>query len=461
MMNPRGDYGGYRYGGYNPIRGRQPVSSTSQNLQSTFQPKTEWKEEDAALVLLLHLPGFVKEQVRILTDESRSYLIVYGERMLEINIRSRFNTGYNIPKNWDLSRMKSELAGGILTIRIPKIIPAVQRASPRELEATTSQESPGAQDTTTTGQLKPEKKVEEETPPGEETDAPSSQKATSKSISQKGQDGSSQKTNVLDNTTKQIDEKAAGHDGEKVDQNVTEKKEKNEAYGKPIEEEKPEKVVEREEEKNGKIEESKVAETGVIKKKEEEEKNEAAAGGDKDMSNKDTSRESKESKKAESVVLKKKEEEGKNEAAAGGDKAKSNKDISQESKESKIDQSVVLKKEEEEKEEAAAGGDKDESNKDISQESKESKIAESVGLKNGEEEKKEAAAGGDKDKSNKDISQESEDMEHASASANKSDKDVGMVDDKYRLVLNICVGVLVIVALGAHFYSLISSSRRT
>jgi hypothetical protein len=38
--------------------------------------------------------------------------------------------------------MKSEFSGGILTIRIPRIIPAVQRTGPRELEAEISQEGP-------------------------------------------------------------------------------------------------------------------------------------------------------------------------------------------------------------------------------------------------------------------------------------------------------------------------------
>nr|TKS17146.1 hypothetical protein D5086_0000019770 [Populus alba] len=69
--------------------------------------------------------------------------------MLTNKIRSRFNTGYNIPKNCNLSQMKSEFYGGILTIRIPRIIPAVQRTGLRELEAETSLEGPKPRDTAT------------------------------------------------------------------------------------------------------------------------------------------------------------------------------------------------------------------------------------------------------------------------------------------------------------------------
>ncbi|KAJ6358171.1 hypothetical protein OIU78_005912 [Salix suchowensis] len=86
-----------------------------------------------------------------------------GERILTDKIRSRFNTTFL--KNCNLSQMKSEFSGGIFqTIRIPKIIPAVQRSGPRELEAETSQEGRRPQDTTT-GQPKPEKKGED-TPSG-------------------------------------------------------------------------------------------------------------------------------------------------------------------------------------------------------------------------------------------------------------------------------------------------------
>jgi len=143
--------------------------------------------------------------------------------MLTNKIRSRFNIGHNIPKNCNLSQMKSEFSGGILTIRIPRIIPAVQRTGPRELEAEISQEGPRPQDTTSFVRKETEGKVVE---------ALSPQKAASESVSQKGHDESPQKANLLSYTTKELYEKTAGLDGEKVDQNVSEKKEKNEAYGK-------------------------------------------------------------------------------------------------------------------------------------------------------------------------------------------------------------------------------------
>lgn len=73
--------------------------------------------------------------------------------------------------------MKSECSGGILTIRIPRIIPAVQRTGPRESEAEISQEGPRPQDTTSFVRKETEGKVVE---------ALSPRKAASESVSQKG-----------------------------------------------------------------------------------------------------------------------------------------------------------------------------------------------------------------------------------------------------------------------------------
>ncbi|KAJ6323208.1 hypothetical protein OIU77_012942 [Salix suchowensis] len=127
MFNPRGaGYTGFRPRGYNPIRG-QPVRSTFQSLPTNFQPKTEWKEERC----------------------SSSFTCI-SSWFLE-----RASKGYG--RGTD--KMKAEFANGILTIRIPKNIPAVKNTDTGEVEATASQEDPGVQEFT--GKPKPEKNGEE------------------------------------------------------------------------------------------------------------------------------------------------------------------------------------------------------------------------------------------------------------------------------------------------------------
>ncbi|KAF9676504.1 hypothetical protein SADUNF_Sadunf08G0008800 [Salix dunnii] len=446
MINPRAGYTGFRPRGYNPIRG-QPARSTSQSLPTNFQPKTEWKEEDAALLLLVYLPGFLREQVRVTADEMIRYIRVYGERILPNNIRNRFNTAYSVPKNCDLSQMKAEFANGILTIRIPKNIPAVKNADNGELEATASQYDPGVQDFT--GKPKPEK-IGEETPSGttsttsaketkgKDVEAQGPPKAASEAVSQKGQDEGPQKANLLANTTKQIEEKSAGFDGEMADQNVTEKREKNEPKGKPVEEEKPEKVAEKPEKEEEKSEEPKIAEKVVEKPLvKEEEKDEKVV--DKPL----VKEEEKDEKVVDKPLVKEEEKD---------EKVVEKPLVKEEEKDKKVVEKPSVKEEEEDEKVVEKPLVKEEEN---DKKSEEPGIAESAVQKKEEQGKNERAAGDDeKQKCNEDSS---EDTEKARASA---DKDDDMKNDENQLVVNICVAVSVIMAVGAHFYAIFSSSSK-
>ncbi|KAJ6428703.1 hypothetical protein OIU84_020387 [Salix udensis] len=406
MNYPRGagytGYTGFRPRGYNPIRG-QPARTTSQSLPTNFQPKTEWKEEDAALVLLVYLPGFLREQVRVTAEEQIRYIRVDGERILSNNTRNRFNTAYSVPKNCDLSQMKAGFANGILTIRIPKNIPAVKNTDTGEVEATASQEDPGVQDFT--GKPKPEKNGEEN--PSGTTSATSAKETKGKdveaieAVSQKGQDEGLKKANLLANTAKQIEEKSAGLDGEKGDQNVTEKREKIEPKGKPVEEEKPEKEEEKGEEPE--IAE-KVVEKPLVKEEEKDEK------------------------VFEKPLLKEEEKD---------EKAVEKPLVKEEEKDGKVVEKPLVREEEKDEKLEEPG------------------IAESAVQKKEEEGKNERVAGDDeKEKCNEDSS---EDTEKARPSA---DKDGDMKTDEDQLIVNICVAVSVIMAVGAHFYAIFSSSSK-
>ncbi|KDP34266.1 hypothetical protein JCGZ_12835 [Jatropha curcas] len=103
-------------GVYIPSRRQVPPIS-----YETFEPKSEMKEQDGALLVLVHLPGFIKEQIRSTKDELTRHIRVYGERVLPNRRRIRFNTGFTIPQYYDLNKLKTNFEAGILTITIPKI----------------------------------------------------------------------------------------------------------------------------------------------------------------------------------------------------------------------------------------------------------------------------------------------------------------------------------------------------
>lgn len=106
---------------------RPPTSSSPRPQEMTrpryedIQPKSaEWREEKAAHVLDVHLPGFVKEKIQVtLNDNSRSFN-VRGERPLGDNRIGRLNMDYIIPDNSKMKDMEGRFQNEVLTITIPK-----------------------------------------------------------------------------------------------------------------------------------------------------------------------------------------------------------------------------------------------------------------------------------------------------------------------------------------------------
>ncbi|PQQ00805.1 inactive protein RESTRICTED TEV MOVEMENT 2 isoform X1 [Prunus yedoensis var. nudiflora] len=88
-----------RFGG---ISGTRPRLS-SRSIYEDFKPQFELKEEQEAHVIHVHLPGFVKEQVRITFAAASGVIKVDGQRPLGNNKWSRFNQTFPIQENCDAS----------------------------------------------------------------------------------------------------------------------------------------------------------------------------------------------------------------------------------------------------------------------------------------------------------------------------------------------------------------------
>ncbi|KAK3036166.1 hypothetical protein RJ639_029903 [Escallonia herrerae] len=86
-----------------------------------FDPLTEWVAEEACDTLLLHLPGFKKEQLRVQLTSSRN-LIISGERQLRDNTWRRFRKEVSISANCDVNSISAKYEDGLLFIRQPKLI---------------------------------------------------------------------------------------------------------------------------------------------------------------------------------------------------------------------------------------------------------------------------------------------------------------------------------------------------
>ncbi|KAJ4835160.1 hypothetical protein Tsubulata_028748 [Turnera subulata] len=135
-MIPRGGYRGAL------IPNRQQQATRPRCDDESFQPKSDvYREVDGTLVFRIHVPGFVKEEIKVNVVESLGYISVQGEKERIHNSRLRFNTFHSVPIGYNLSQATTQLDGGIFTIRIPKNKTVSAETSPVGLEASSSQKS--------------------------------------------------------------------------------------------------------------------------------------------------------------------------------------------------------------------------------------------------------------------------------------------------------------------------------
>ncbi|XP_057507959.1 inactive protein RESTRICTED TEV MOVEMENT 2-like [Actinidia eriantha] len=86
-----------------------------------FEPNTDLAREEDCDTLLVHLPDFKKEQLRIQLTPTRTLRII-GERILADNKWIRLQKEYPVSTNYDVNRITAKLEGGILYIRQPKLV---------------------------------------------------------------------------------------------------------------------------------------------------------------------------------------------------------------------------------------------------------------------------------------------------------------------------------------------------
>ncbi|KAK9282689.1 hypothetical protein L1049_010909 [Liquidambar formosana] len=256
-----------------------------------FRPMFEWKKDQESDILVVYLPGFMREQVKV-TVESPEKIRSYGERPLGYNRRSRFNQDFRIPESCNASGISARFDAGVLSVTMPNKIVQKADGEPKsqevqEDEATptstrtgiekqrdeTSAQSPSPQNATM--EPRPLKGQEDTQPKAtatmssgqrqtekESARAPSPQKPASEPKSQKGEDRPPLGANL---TEKQSNERSAvrSADAENVAQKKVEKKESIETKEKATESKKSEnaaeKTLDKERESGEKSKESKTA----------------------------------------------------------------------------------------------------------------------------------------------------------------------------------------------------------
>ncbi|XP_045831852.1 uncharacterized protein LOC123923213 [Trifolium pratense] len=113
----------------------QKAQSGTERFYKDLQPYFEWNEDEVSATLVLMLPGFTKEQLRVQVT-SKGVLRINCERQGIENIWHRFGKEFPIPTYCDPNDVNAKFERGVLSIKFPKLITPANK--PQEQEAITN-----------------------------------------------------------------------------------------------------------------------------------------------------------------------------------------------------------------------------------------------------------------------------------------------------------------------------------
>ncbi|KAI7747352.1 hypothetical protein M8C21_007985 [Ambrosia artemisiifolia] len=106
-----------------------------------IEPLCTWQRDDAQDILVIHLPEFKKEQLRVQISNT-GLLKISGEKVAEGKKRIRFLKELKVTKDYDANNIRAKFSQGCLRITLPKKVVtqpsmletplAVARSSPKD-----------------------------------------------------------------------------------------------------------------------------------------------------------------------------------------------------------------------------------------------------------------------------------------------------------------------------------------
>ncbi|TKY57051.1 23.2 kDa heat shock protein [Spatholobus suberectus] len=140
-------------------------------VHEEFLPPSDWDRQKESDTLILMLPGFRKEQLRVQVSSDR-VLRLSGERKISENKLRRFRVEEKLSDNHDTNGINAKFEAGMLYVRLPK----VPKPQPPPPPPTPTQEPPKPQQPTTTDAQQPadqkEPKEDKTTEPKTEAQTP-------------------------------------------------------------------------------------------------------------------------------------------------------------------------------------------------------------------------------------------------------------------------------------------------
>ncbi|XP_074571212.1 uncharacterized protein LOC141827788 [Curcuma longa] len=133
------------------------MSRTPSALQASdnFEPSSEWVHEEGFRTLLVHLPGFKREQIKVQISNT-GHINISGERPLEGRRRSKFIKQYPLPEHCKVAETRAKFENEALQVRFsvaqdevtrPLVpTPTVHKSPSSPMERTTTQQGEKGQE---------------------------------------------------------------------------------------------------------------------------------------------------------------------------------------------------------------------------------------------------------------------------------------------------------------------------
>ncbi|CAL5190358.1 unnamed protein product [Lathyrus oleraceus] len=183
----------------------QKSQSAPERVYKDLQPYFDWTEDEASSTLVLMLPGFTKEQLRVQVT-SNGVLRINCERQGIENIWHRFGKEFPIPPYCDTKNVDAKFEGGVLSVKFPKLITPENKPQQQETMTNPPQEEASmARQNSNEPKAPPQAQVvdeQEETP--KEKESINDEKAKSKIDEQVEKDRENERTNDGLSETKEV-----------------------------------------------------------------------------------------------------------------------------------------------------------------------------------------------------------------------------------------------------------------
>ncbi|XVF56845.1 hypothetical protein PTKIN_Ptkin06aG0153000 [Pterospermum kingtungense] len=95
-----------------------------------FEPFCKWKRDQNSDTLEVHLPGFKRQQLRVLINSS-GVLSITGERQSDEDKmkKSQFRKEFPVSENYQTNQIQAKFSSGVLYLVMPKDISTISGAA--------------------------------------------------------------------------------------------------------------------------------------------------------------------------------------------------------------------------------------------------------------------------------------------------------------------------------------------